>query len=202
MLSFAAASTAFSGPVTSRVQSRSTVSMTADVSRRALLTTAAGALFMPLAAQADGANSAATQLRARGIYGSRIFALQGKPAAAIVEEKAAFTLFLSGAYRTNVGGDAKAVKKELTALSEKIVKTSASGGDAQADLKKFVALAKITDQYNTPLTIWNPTQRRNAGAPTTDTVMDQSGSMGYSFYQTLPGDAPGFKQGYSPANKK
>lgn len=80
MLSFAAlAPSSFSGPVTSRVSSRSTVSMTADVSRRALLTTAAGALFMPLAAQADGANSAATQLRARGIYGSRIFALQARP---------------------------------------------------------------------------------------------------------------------------
>jgi hypothetical protein len=80
MLSFAAlAPSSFSAPITSRVSSRSTVSMTADVSRRALLTTAAGAMFMPLAAQADGANSAATQLRARGIYGSRIFALQVRP---------------------------------------------------------------------------------------------------------------------------
>ena len=71
MLSFAAlAPSSFSAPITSRVSSRSTVSMTADVSRRALLTTAAGAMFMPLAAQADGANSAATQLRARGIYGA------------------------------------------------------------------------------------------------------------------------------------
>ena len=145
-------------------------------------------------------------------------------------EKAAFTLFLSGAvsrhanflrraaerptqhptqrprlpapqYRTNVAGEAKAVKKELTLLSDKIIKTAAAGGDSQADLKKFIAAAKITDQYNTELTIWNPTQRRNAGAPTTDTVMDQSGSMGYSFYQSLPGDAPGFKAGYSPAKK-
>merc|ERR1712106_1036418 len=130
-----------------------------------------------------------------------IFALQGKSAATIVEEKAAFTLFLSGAYRTSMGGEAKANKKELTALSEKIMKTANAGGDAQADLKKFIATAKITDQYNTPLTIWNPTQRRNAGAPTTDTVMDQSGSMGYSFYQTLPGNTPGFKEGDSPAKK-
>merc|ERR1711957_580482 len=112
----------------------------------------------------------------------------GKSAATIVEEKAAFTLFLSGAYRTSLSGEAKASKKELTALSEKIMKTANAGGDAQADLKKFIATAKITDQYNTPLTIWTPTQRRNAGAPTTDTVMDQSGSMGYSFYQTLPGE--------------
>merc|ERR1719469_1805865 len=127
---------------------------------------------MPLAANADGANSAATVLRARGIYGSRIFALQGKSAATIVEEKAAFTLFLSGAYRTSLSGEAKANKKELTALSEKIMKTANAGGDAQADLKKFTA-----------------------------TVMDQSGSMGYSFYQTLPGNTPGFKEGDSPAKK-
>ena len=53
MLSLAAlAPASFSAPVTSRASSRSTVSMSADVSRRALLTTAAGALFMPLAAQA------------------------------------------------------------------------------------------------------------------------------------------------------
>ena len=36
---------------------------------------------------------------------------QGKPAAAIVEDKNAFTLFLSGAYRTNLAGDAKKEKK-------------------------------------------------------------------------------------------
>lgn len=196
MLSLAAlAPASYSAPVTSRASSRSAVSMSADVSRRALLTTAAGALFMPLAAQADGANSLQTQLRARGIYGSRIYALQGKSAAAIVEEKNAFTLFLSGAYRTNIAGDAKQIKKDLTALADKIVKTAAAGGDAQADLKKFIADAKIDDQYSSELTIWNPTQRRNAGAPTTDTVMAQSGTYGYSFYQALPGDAPGFKLG-------
>merc|ERR1711933_252565 len=127
--------------------------MSADVSRRALPTTAAG----------------------------------------IVEDKNAFTLFLSGAYRTNLAGDAKKEKKELAALADKIIKTASSGGDAQADLKKFIADAKITDQYSGELNIWNPTQRRNAGAPTTDAVMAQSGSLGYSFYQALPGDTPGFK---------
>jgi hypothetical protein len=33
---------------------------------------------LSLAAQADGANSLQTQLRARGIYGSRIYALQAR----------------------------------------------------------------------------------------------------------------------------
>ena len=41
--------------------------------------------------------------------------------------------------------------------------------------------------------MWNPTQRRNAGAPTTDTVMGQSASYGFAFYQPTPGDTPGFK---------
>jgi len=58
--------------------------------------------------------------------------VQGKSAAQIVEEKNAFTLFLSGAYRTNIAGDAKQIKKDLTALADKIVKTAAAGGDAQA----------------------------------------------------------------------
>lgn len=196
MLSFFVAAPTFNGPIASRVQTRSTVAMSAEPvqTRRALLTSAASvALGMPLAAFADGANSQQTVLRARGIYGSRIFALQGKSAGDIIEEKNAFTLFLSGAYRAPLSADAKAEKKKLTALSDKILKTAAAGGDASADLKTFIAEAKINDQYSSELTIWNPKQRRNPGAPTTDTVMAQSGSLGYSFYQALPGDTPGFK---------
>jgi len=33
----------------------------------------------------------------------------------------------------------------------------------QADLKKFIADAKITDQYSGELNIWNPTQVRGSG---------------------------------------
>ena len=195
MISLCISASAFTGPAASRVQSRSSVAMSAEPAqtRRALLQTAAAVALTPLAAHADGANSAQTVFRARGIYGSRIFALQGKSASAIVDEKNAFTLFLSGSYRAPLSADAKAQKLKLKALSEKIIKTASSGGDAQADLKAFIAEAKITDQVNNDLTIWNPKQRRNAGAPTTDTVMAQSGSLGYSFYQSLPGDTPGFK---------
>ena len=57
---------------------------------------------MPMAAMADGAVSAATKNRARGIYGNRIAALKSAVAAgdfgAVAAEKNAFILFNSGAY--------------------------------------------------------------------------------------------------------
>jgi hypothetical protein len=185
-------------PGTSGAQTRSSVAMAAEAmqTRRAVLQSAAAAsaaLAGPLAASADGANSKTTRDRARGIYGSRIFALQGKSASDIVDEKNAFKLYLSGVYRAPLSADAKAESKKLTALSDKILKTSASGGNAQADLKEFIAYTKISDQFSSDLTIWNPRQRRNAGAPTTDTIMQQQGPSGYSLYQPLPGDTPGFK---------
>ena len=65
---------------------------------------AAGAVLagVPAIASADGAVSAATKTRARGIYGSRIAALASAVAKgdfdAIAAEKNAFILFNSGAY--------------------------------------------------------------------------------------------------------
>ena len=79
MLSFFVAAPTFNGPIASRVQTRSTVAMSAEPvqTRRALLTSAASvALGMPLAAFADGANSKATVEKARAIYGSRVVRLQ------------------------------------------------------------------------------------------------------------------------------
>jgi len=64
----------------------------------------AAAIFVgvPSMASADGAVSAATKTRARGIYGSRIAALASAAATgdfeAIAAEKNAFILFNSGAY--------------------------------------------------------------------------------------------------------
>ena len=84
MLSIVALLPAFNSPLASRIVSpsaASSVTMNAAQSRRALLQTAASvALGLPLAAQADGANSAATVARAKGIYGSRIAKLAGKDA--------------------------------------------------------------------------------------------------------------------------
>lgn len=87
--------------------SASSLSPSAPASRRsAFATLTAGAALglstvLPAPALADGARSAATKSRARGIYGSRIAALE--PAAragdfaAFGEESKAFVLFNSGA---------------------------------------------------------------------------------------------------------
>ena len=73
--------------------------------RRAVISAfgvAAAAGAVPMAAFADGAVSAATVNRARGIYGDRIAALKSAVAAgdfgAVAAEKNAFILFNSGAY--------------------------------------------------------------------------------------------------------
>lgn len=79
--------------------------MNAVVDRRAAfagIAAAASAVAMPLIANADGAISAATIARARGLYGDRIAALKSAvdkgDFEAVANEKAAFILFNSGAY--------------------------------------------------------------------------------------------------------
>jgi prepilin-type processing-associated H-X9-DG protein len=89
-------------------------------SRRAVLAKTAGAFGVAFsganAAFADGAVSAATIARARGIYGGRILGLSDAVAKgdfeAIKAEKNAFVLFSSGAYRGG-GAIAKAVRRTL-----------------------------------------------------------------------------------------
>ena len=145
LLSLVALLPAFNSPLASRIVSpsaASSVTMNAAQSRRALLQTAASvALGLPLAAQADGANSAATVARAKGIYGSRIAKLAGKDAAAVAAEENAFTLYLSGAFRSPISGDAKVKKAELTALSKTILKAAKAGDSAGAQLKMRVLVA-------------------------------------------------------------
>lgn len=84
---------------------------------------------IPAIASADGAVSGASKERARGIYGSRIAALQGAvdagDFAAIAEEKNAFILFNSGAYATN-----KAAKNAAVAGTNKIFAAIRSGDKA------------------------------------------------------------------------
>ena len=153
MISFVALLPAFNSPLASRIVSPSAASstMNAAQSRAPCCRRAASvALGLPLAAQADGANSAATVARAKGIYGSRIAKLAGKDAAAVAAEENAFTLYLSGAFRSPISGDAKVKKAELTALSKTILKAAKAGDSAgaQAGLKTFIATAKIDDQYS------------------------------------------------------
>jgi len=142
------------------------------VARRELLSSALGVAAASVAfpAFADGANSAQGSLRARAIYGSRIYRLQGKDAAAILEEKNAFTLFISGTYRA---ADVKATKTQLTAL-QKTVLAAAEKGDsagAQAALKDFIKVGAIeADKDVIEGGNFNPKQRRNAGAPMTSEI--------------------------------
>ena len=79
------------------------------------IATAGAALAgVPAIASADGAVSAASINRARGIYGNRIANLKDAVAkgdfGAIVEEKNAFILFNSGAYPKDAAKKSKAIE--------------------------------------------------------------------------------------------
>lgn len=106
-----------------------------------------------------------------------------------------FTLFTTGSYRAT-GGPDKAQRAELKKLGDTAVKAARAGnGDAAQDaVKSFVKLANIRATDQDELSIYNPKQRRNPGAPTTDTILDQMGSMKYALYQ--PDGKPGDK--YKP----
>lgn len=88
-----------------------------DMDRRAAFgqIATAGAVLagVPAIASADGAVSAATINRARGIYGTRIAALKSAVEAgdfaAIADEKNAFILFNSGAYPKDAAMKQKAI---------------------------------------------------------------------------------------------
>jgi len=165
-------------------QSRAAVSMGEQFDRRSLLQTAGLALTgLPMAAMADGANNPTNAQRAKQIYGSRIWMLQEGTAADVIEEKAAFTLLISGAFRTV---DKKDEKKKLTALSKQILAAAEKGSVDKEGLKAFLKEAKIDkNYYSNELGIFNPKQRRNPGAPTTDTITGQMGSYAYALYQPL-----------------
>jgi len=164
---------------------RSAVSM--SLGRRELLQSAGSALALlpALAANADGANSAQTAFRARAIYGSRIYRLQSATAAAILTEKNAFTLFISGAYRT---GDVKPIAKQLTGISKSILAAAEKGDEAgaKAKLSEFVAIAKLSELDLVSGGNFDPKQRRNAGAPPTAEIEAQMGSESYALYTALP----------------
>merc|ERR1719453_775458 len=117
------------------------VTMSAEaplVSRReALFGAAAAVAAAPLAAHADGASSKAVLERARAIYGSRVFRLQGASAEKVLEEQNTFTLFTTGAYRSAAD---KETVKTLKGLTKTIVAAAKKGDSAgaQAGVKEFV----------------------------------------------------------------
>ena len=127
--------------------------------------------------------------RARALYGSRVYRLAGASPARILEEKNAFKLFITGAYRSV---PVKAEKDALTALSQEILAAAAAGDSAtaQAGVKKFIAEAKLEEQDRDENGSWNPKQRRNAGAPPTAEILAQMGTEKYALYTPLNPDKP------------
>lgn len=106
----------------------------------------AGAVLagVPAIASADGAVSGASVSRARGIYGSRIAALEGAVNSgdfgAIAEEKNAFILFNSGAYAAN-----KAKKNAAIAGTNKIFAAIRAGDKSavKAAYSEYIATNEI-----------------------------------------------------------
>lgn len=103
---------------------------------------AIAAASVPSVAFADGAKSAATQSRARGIYGARLEGLRPSvdkgDAAAVLAEKNAFSLFNSGVYSTN---------KEKFATAEGLAKDvlkAAEAGDAAGLKSAYATYMKYT----------------------------------------------------------
>ena len=156
--------------------------------RRALVTGAGAAVFAaPLAAFADGASSKAVLDRARGIYGSRVARLVDASPETILEEKNAFTLFVSGAYRSAA---AKPTQAKLAALEKKALAAAKAGDKAGANaaVKEFVSVGEIRILDDIDGAIFNPRQRRNPGAPPTSEIEAQMGTQAYSLYRPLKED--------------
>ena len=156
--------------------------------REAIASFAAAAALLPVtAALADGANSAQTVFRARAIYGSRIYRLlKASSAADILEEKNAFKLFVSGAYRTPLSGAAEE-QTTLEALRKEILVLAGKGDDkaAKDKIKDFVTLAKITELDSVAGGNFDPKQRRNLGAPDTVSIENQMGPEAFALYTPL-----------------
>merc|ERR1712050_577571 len=157
--------------------------MAGDLGRREFLKTAgaAAALSSPLAALADGATSKATRLRARTIYGSRIFGLKDAAAEAISADEQAFQLFITGAYRSLD----KKIIKELNGLKKDAISAAKKGDKAAANaaVQKFCTVAALNKDPMNSKSIFQPKQRRNPGAGTTADVEAQMGPLKYAYYQ-------------------
>ena len=166
------------------------------MSRRQAFTSAAAAAIAaaPLAAFADGAASPAVRERARALYGSRVARLVGASPEAVLEEKNMFTLFTTGVYRSDSASKDKRTK--LTVLTKTAVAAAKKGDSAgaQAAIKEFIAVGEIKSVDTLELSIYNPKQRRNPGAPTTDTILDQMGSQKFALYEPVAKEYTGGKK--------
>ena len=140
VLALAASASAFTAPAAERTTTALGMDRRGAFAQIGVV--AAGLASVPAMASADGSVSASTISRARGIYGDRIANL--KPAvadgnfAAVVDEKAAFVLFNSGAYPKNKG----MIMSSLRAAYNN------SQGRVKKDSSLLVAMWYIKDRRN------------------------------------------------------
>ena len=136
--------------------------------------------------RSNGLACAAIAERARALYGSRIFRLQGATAEKILEEKNCFALFTTGVYRSDTFS--KDTRSTLKGLEKKAIAAAKSGDSAgaQAAVKEFVKVGNIRVLDDIQDSIYNPKQRRNAGAPATQDVEAQMGTQLYALYEAKP----------------
>jgi hypothetical protein len=71
------------------------------------------------------------------------------------------------------------------------VKAAKAGdsGETQKNLKEFIALGKIREVDTVRGGNFDPTQRRNAGAPPTAEIEAQMGTQAFALYKPLPSGA-------------
>ena len=93
-------------------------------------------------------------LKSRAVYGSRVYRLQDASPDAILEEKNAFALFISGVYGSTADKQTKVALEKL----EKVALAAAKKGDAttaQAAVKDFVRLGEIKELDMIPGSYYN-----------------------------------------------
>ena len=93
-------------------------------------------------------------LKSRAVYGSRVFRLQDAAPAAILEEKNAFTLFVTGVFGSTAD---KATKKQLEKLQAEALSAASQGkaAAAQAAVRQFVTLGQIQELDMKPGSYYN-----------------------------------------------
>jgi len=159
----------------------------AGMSRRDVTTSAAAAaaaLFTsPLTAVADGASSAATQARARQVYGSRLFRLQSASTQKILSEKPVFSLFLN-AYGKSA--EDKATVTALKKLNGAALAAAGKGdaGAATAAIKDIIKVGAIKELDTINGATFNPLMKRNLGSPLSEEIEDQLGDGKSALFST------------------
>jgi len=153
-----------------------------DLALAAASAAAATVFTPPLAAQADGATSRATRERARAMYGSRIFRLQGAASKQILDEESAFDMYITSGYAsfgTGSGNDFAKVE-ELNGIRNKLIASAKKGDDTAAGalVKDFIKAGSIKELDQNKLNQYNPLERRSMGSPPNAAVLEETPKAG------------------------